>query len=46
MLDAALVMQRFSRLAYDCNRPPEATDAYPEKAKSLLFREIAGPERC
>jgi predicted N-formylglutamate amidohydrolase len=29
-LDAALVMQRFSRLAYDCNRPPEATDAYPE----------------
>ena len=23
-LDATLVSQRFSRLAYDCNRPPEA----------------------
>lgn len=33
MLDAALVMQRFSRLAYDCNRPPEAPDAYPEKSE-------------
>lgn len=33
MLDAALVMQRFSRLAYDCNRPPEAADAYPEKSE-------------
>lgn len=33
MLDAPLVMQRFSRLAYDCNRPPEASDAYPEKSE-------------
>lgn len=29
-LDATLVHQRFSRLAYDCNRPPEAKDAIPE----------------
>lgn len=28
-LDAALVYQRFSRLVYDCNRPPEAEGAMP-----------------
>ncbi len=28
-LDAALVFQNFSRLAYDCNRPPESPDAMP-----------------
>jgi len=39
LLDAALVFQNFSRLAYDCNRPPEATDAMP--AKSEVF-EISG----
>ncbi|WP_417424391.1 N-formylglutamate amidohydrolase [Hoeflea sp.] len=33
MLDAPLVMQRFSRLVYDCNRPPEAADAYPERSE-------------
>lgn len=32
-LDAALVMQRFSRLVYDCNRPPEAAGAYPETSE-------------
>ncbi|WP_394691627.1 N-formylglutamate amidohydrolase [Hoeflea sp.] len=35
-LDAALVMQRFSRLAYDCNRPPEAADAYPENSEVFV----------
>jgi predicted N-formylglutamate amidohydrolase len=30
LLDAPLVMQRYSRLAYDCNRPPEADSAMPE----------------
>lgn len=30
LMDAALVRQRYSRLVYDCNRPPEATDAMPE----------------
>lgn len=28
-LDAALIYQRFSRLVYDCNRPPEAEAAMP-----------------
>lgn len=28
--DSPLVYQRFSRLAYDCNRPPEAAGAMPE----------------
>ena len=30
LLDATLIFQNFSRLAYDCNRPPEAPDAMPE----------------
>lgn len=30
MLDAPLVLQRYSRLVYDCNRPPEAESAMPE----------------
>ena len=30
MLDATLIYQRFSRLVYDCNRPPEASDSIPE----------------
>lgn len=29
-LDATLVFQNFSRLAYDCNRPPDSPDAMPE----------------
>ena len=29
-LDAPLIMQNYSRLAYDCNRPPEAEGAMPE----------------
>lgn len=32
-LDAVLVHQRFSRLIYDCNRPPEAPGAMPEKSE-------------
>ncbi len=35
MLDAPLVLQRFSRLVYDCNRPPDAESAMP--AKSEIF---------
>jgi predicted N-formylglutamate amidohydrolase len=35
LLDAALIYQNFSRLAYDCNRPPEAVDAMP--AQSEVF---------
>lgn len=35
ILDAPLVLQRFSRLVYDCNRPPDAESAIP--ARSELF---------
>lgn len=30
LMDAPLLLQRYSRLAYDCNRPPESPDAIPE----------------
>lgn len=30
LLDATLISQRFSRLIYDCNRPPESPSAMPE----------------
>jgi predicted N-formylglutamate amidohydrolase len=30
LLDAPLIYQRYSRLLYDCNRPPEAEGAMPE----------------
>lgn len=33
MLNAPLVLQRFSRLVYDCNRPPEAEGAMPERSE-------------
>ncbi|MEP3233470.1 MAG: N-formylglutamate amidohydrolase [Hyphomicrobiales bacterium] len=32
-LDAPLVSSKISRLVYDCNRPPEATDAMPETSE-------------
>lgn len=32
-LDACLIHQRFSRLAYDCNRPPEADSAIPKQSE-------------
>ena len=32
-LDASLLYQRFSRLVYDCNRPPESPAAMPEKSE-------------
>ena len=32
-LDAMLVYQRFSRLVYDCNRPPESPSAMPVKSE-------------
>ncbi len=32
-LDATLIHQNFSRLAYDCNRPPEAEDAMPARSE-------------
>jgi predicted N-formylglutamate amidohydrolase len=30
LLDAPLILQRYSRLAYDCNRPPESDGAMPD----------------
>jgi predicted N-formylglutamate amidohydrolase len=33
MLDCAAVMQRYSRLVYDCNRAPESPGAMPEKSE-------------
>lgn len=30
LIDAPLALQRYSRLAYDCNRPPESPSAIPE----------------
>lgn len=33
-IDAPLVLQRYSRLVYDCNRPPEATSAIPEVSET------------
>jgi predicted N-formylglutamate amidohydrolase len=38
-LDAPLVLQRYSRLVYDCNRPPEADSAIPELSE---LTEILG----
>lgn len=32
-LDATLVHQRFSRLIYDCNRPPDSPGAMPQKSE-------------
>jgi len=34
LADAPLVLQRYSRLAYDCNRPPDAPDAIPEVSET------------
>lgn len=34
-LDAPLVASRVSRLVYDCNRPPEAASAMPEKSELI-----------
>lgn len=33
-LDAPLVLQRYSRLAYDCNRPPEVESSVPAVSES------------
>lgn len=35
MFDAPLVLQRFSRLVYDCNRPPEAESAMPARSEAF-----------
>ncbi len=37
LLDAPLAVQRYSRLAYDCNRPPESPDAIPEMSETTVI---------
>lgn len=47
-LDATLVYQRFSRLIYDCNRPPESPAAMPEASEIYAIpgnRQIDAAER-
>ncbi|WP_088016528.1 MULTISPECIES: N-formylglutamate amidohydrolase [unclassified Shinella] len=45
-LDAALVFQRFSRLVYDCNRPPESPAAMPEKSEVFAVPGNAGLDQA
>jgi predicted N-formylglutamate amidohydrolase len=40
-LQAPLILQRYSRLIYDCNRPPEAPDAIPTMSE---YTAIPGNE--
>ncbi|MFL5259795.1 MAG: N-formylglutamate amidohydrolase [Hyphomicrobiales bacterium] len=34
LLGAPLILQRYSRLLYDCNRPPDASDAIPSVSET------------
>ena len=36
-LGAALALQRFSRLVYDCNRPPDAESAMPARSEAFVI---------
>ena len=42
LLDAPLVLQRYSRLVQDCNRPPEAASAMPEISETTPIPGNAG----
>jgi predicted N-formylglutamate amidohydrolase len=42
LLDAPLVLQRYSRLVYDCNRPPESPDAIPALSEATQVPGNAG----
>ncbi|MGO4842713.1 N-formylglutamate amidohydrolase, partial [Rhizobiaceae sp. 2RAB30] len=42
LLDAPLVMQRYSRLVVDCNRPLEAKDCIPEVSDKTPVPANAG----
>ena len=47
-LDAPLVAQAYSRLAYDCNRPPDSPAAIPEKSEIFVVpgnTGLTGSER-
>jgi predicted N-formylglutamate amidohydrolase len=48
LMDAPLVLQRYSRLAYDCNRPPDSADAMPEISETTHIpgnRHLSPDER-
>ncbi len=45
-LDATLLHQRFSRLVYDCNRPPESPAAMPEKSEIFDVPGNAGLDQA
>ncbi|WP_038690191.1 N-formylglutamate amidohydrolase [Rhizobium etli] len=47
-LDATLVYQRFSRLIYDCNRPPNSPGAMPERSEIYVIpgnKDLTAEER-
>jgi predicted N-formylglutamate amidohydrolase len=37
LIDAPLLLQRYSRLAYDCNRPPESPDSIPDVSELTII---------
>lgn len=45
-LGAVLVCAEVSRLVYDCNRPPEAPDAMPERSERIIVPGNAGLSRA
>lgn len=48
LIDAPLLLQRYSRLAYDCNRPPESPDAIPEMSELTAIpgnRKLSAEDR-
>ena len=48
LIDAPLLLQRYSRLAYDCNRPPESPDSIPEVSELTAIpgnRKLSAADR-
>ena len=48
LVDAPLVLQRYSRLAYDCNRPPESDSAIPALSETTVIpgnRNLSAADR-
>ena len=48
LMDAPLLLQRYSRLAYDCNRPPESPDSIPEMSELTAIpgnRKLSAEDR-
>lgn len=48
LIDAPLMLQRYSRLAYDCNRPPESPDSIPEISEVTVIpgnRKLSAEDR-